>query len=76
MLVLFFLKLISNLTELRIRFHMFLVFPPGGAGVVGALSVPGGDRWPAAICSQHCLQPPAHSASGHHGSRAANPPVL
>lgn len=56
--------------------NMFLCFLSGGVGVVYTLSVPGGGCRLTAVCGQLCLQPPAHLASGHHGSHAAGPPVF
>lgn len=55
---------------------MFVCVLPGGVGVVYTLPVPGGGCRLAAVRRQLCLQPPAHPASGHHGSHSANHPVL
>lgn len=48
----------------------------GGVGVVYTCTVSGGGCRLTAVCSQLCLQPPAHPASSHHGSYAAGPHFL
>lgn len=48
----------------------------GWIGVVHTLTVSGGNGRPTAVRCQLRLQPPAHLASGHHGSHAADSHVF
>lgn len=56
--------------------YVFLCVLSGGVGVVCALTVSGGGCRLTSVCCQLCLQPPAHRASGHHGSHPAGPVVF